>query len=59
MACLSLLSTTARFPPDLRRRYQPDGRDRHGYFLAFVDQPPMLLGIGSGIAAFLMMLFVG
>lgn len=28
-------------------------------FLPFVDQPPMLLGIGSGIAAFLMMLFVG
>jgi hypothetical protein len=28
-------------------------------FLPFIDQPPMLLGIGSGVAAFLLMLFVG
>jgi hypothetical protein len=27
-------------------------------FSPFVDQPPMLLGVGSGIAAFLMFLFV-
>jgi hypothetical protein len=27
-------------------------------FSPFVDQPPILLGIGSGFGAFLMMLFV-
>jgi hypothetical protein len=29
-----------------------------GVFMPFVDQSPFLLGFGSGVAAFLLMLFV-